>query len=263
MSKYTTEVRFVCEHYAGFDESQNYPVNEVIAKSREKVFDFPYPIYDSAYKPVLETKILKHYYTREIGEETVALWKLRLDMRLNEIMPYYNQLYKSTLLDFDPLANVNLTKDKDITNRGNNSSNSTGNVVSEIGDVGHMEGERVTTHDEDEDHWQMYSDTPQGGLNGVRAETYLTNATHNTDNLTGTLADTTEERDTTNTRNIDTDTTNNTTGNFATTEDYLEHIKGLNGNVSYSRLLKEFRETFLNIDMMIIEELSDLFINLW
>ena len=280
MSKYTTEVRYVCENYAGRNVSADYPdVNTIISQSRGKIFDFNYPIYDEAYRSVLETKILKHYYFREIGEETVALWKLRLDMRLNEIMPYYNQLYNSTLLKFNPLENTNLTKDKDVTNQGENESNTVGNVDSErvdrhtgtITDVGHMEGESITTHNESEDHWQMYSDTPQGGLNGVRGETYLTNVTHNTDSATGTLADTTEERDTTNTRTfndtntgtVDTDTTTNTTGNFTTTEDYLEHIWGLNGNTNYSRLLKEFRQTFINIDMLIIDELSDLFLNLW
>ena len=280
MSKYTTEVRYICEHFAGLDNSAGYEdVNSIISNSRESIFDFPYPIFDDAYKSVIETKILKHYYTREIGEETYGLWKLRLDTRLNEIMPYYNQLYESTLLEFDPLANVNLTKDKDIKNQGENESNTVAEIdnttdtkhTGTIGDVGHMEGESVTTHNESEDHWQMYSDTPQGGLNGVRGETYLTNVTHNTDTLTGTLADTDESRDTTNTRTFNdrvlrdnnTDSNSNTTGNFTTTEDYLEHIRGLNGNRSFSELLMQFRETFINIDLLIIDELGDLFINLW
>lgn len=279
MSKYTTEVRYICEHYAGLNESAEYSsVEDVISRSRDKIFDFSYPIYDVNYKSVLETKILKHYYTREIGEETVGLWKLRLNTRMNEIMPFYNQLYESVMLKFNPLENVNLTKDKDITNAGENASNTTTNVESEgdtthtgtVTDVGHMERESVTTHNESEDHWDMYSDTPQGGLTGVRTEEYLTNARHNTDSMTGTLADTTEERDTTNTTTFNdnihkdntTDSESNTSANFTTTEDYLEHIKGLNGK-SYSRLLMEFRETFLNIDVLIIDELSDLFLNLW
>ena len=45
-------------------------------------------------------------------------------------------------------------------------------------------------------------------------------------------------------------------------ENYLESVLGWNGK-SPSKLLQEFRETFLNIDMMIIEELSDLFFGLW
>ena len=93
MSKYTTEVRFICEQAADYDASQNYAkVSEIIDKAIPKVFDFDFPIFDETYRNVLCTKILKHYYTREICEETVGLWKLRLDTRLNEIMPFYNKL---------------------------------------------------------------------------------------------------------------------------------------------------------------------------
>ena len=46
-------------------------------------------------------------------------------------------------------------------------------------------------------------------------------------------------------------------------EDYIESISGKQGSASYSKLLTEFRNTFLNIDMMVIEELSDLFMYLW
>ena len=104
MSKYTTEVRYICESEAGLDESAGANrVDDIIANSRAKIFDFSYPIYDESYRNVLETKILKHYYTREIGLETVGLWKLKLNTKMNEIMPYYNQLYKSALLEFNPL----------------------------------------------------------------------------------------------------------------------------------------------------------------
>ena len=45
-------------------------------------------------------------------------------------------------------------------------------------------------------------------------------------------------------------------------DDYTESVIGSKG-ISDSKLLKEFRETFLNIDEMIIKRLSDLFIYLW
>jgi hypothetical protein len=55
-------------------------VNEIIDAARTSIFSFSYPIYDSQHKPELERKILKHYYTREIGAETVGLWKLWLQI---------------------------------------------------------------------------------------------------------------------------------------------------------------------------------------
>ena len=120
MANYTTQVRTICEVNAGYDESVGFgDVATVIEKSREKIFNFSYPIFDESYKSVLETKILKHYYTREIGLETVGLWKLKLDTKLNEIMPYYNQLYKSELLEFNPLYDVDLERTHNLKNDNN------------------------------------------------------------------------------------------------------------------------------------------------
>ena len=70
-----------------------------------------YPIFDENYRETLDTKILKHYYTREIGFETVGLWKFKLNTKMNEIMDYYNQLYESALLEFNPFDNTNLLRD--------------------------------------------------------------------------------------------------------------------------------------------------------
>lgn len=225
MSKYTTEVRFICETFAGYDSSQGgNSVDEVVSKARDKVFNFNYPIFDENYKEVLETKILKHYYTREIGEETVGLWQLRLNTRLNEIMPYYNKLYQSEMIEFDPM-NTNVIektggrKEKeDVSNVTGNSSNS-----------------GSTSYDK-------YSDTPQGGLSGIDSDTYLTNA-----------------RKVTNSTNNASNTDFNGGRNYE--DEYFENIKGYNG-IS-SELLMKYRETFLNIDVQIINELKDLFINLW
>ena len=109
MSKYTTEIRFICEDAAGYDESKGYAdVDEIISKSIDKIFSFDFPLFDGQYRDVLCTKILRHYYTREIGFETVGLWRLKLQTKLNEIMPYYNQLYLSELLKFNPLYDVDL-----------------------------------------------------------------------------------------------------------------------------------------------------------
>ena len=55
----------------------------------------------------------------------------------------------------------------------------------------------------------------------------------------------------------------NATDKYNSTESYLLHVTGKQAGASYSKLLKEFRETFLNIDMEIINALGDLFINLW
>jgi hypothetical protein len=116
MSIYTTEVRYICETMAGYDVSQGFSkIDEILDKAVPKVFDFEWPIFDEEYRVPLEKKILRYFYTREIGCETYGLWKLMLQNKLCEIMPYYNQLYKSELL----MAGVNPLTDVDYTKSGN------------------------------------------------------------------------------------------------------------------------------------------------
>ena len=79
MSKYTTEVRYICEVNADLDESKGFNnVDEIITEAAPKIFDFEFPIYDEAYRLPFEKMILRHFYMREIGLETVGLWKLKL-----------------------------------------------------------------------------------------------------------------------------------------------------------------------------------------
>lgn len=63
-----------------------------------------YPIFDESYRPRLNEKILSHYWYYEIGQETPDRFNHYLRTRMGEIMPYYNQLYMSELIKFDPLA---------------------------------------------------------------------------------------------------------------------------------------------------------------
>lgn len=263
MSKYTTEVRFICEQVSGLDESVGYNnVEEVISSARPKIFDFSYPIFDDAYKPVLETKILKHYYTREIGQETYGLWKLRLNAKMNEIMPYYNKLYESELIEFNPLY------DTDINTIGHRDDSGTGSSDTTLGgqDVETRGGSDTYTEAMKNDEWRLFSDTPQGGIDGIEAASdpslnskgYLTNATH-------ILGDTDGSENTTEyggTRTTDYGRTSDTDIAHDNDIDYTEHVYGYRGR-NPSKSLKEFRETFLNIDMLVINELKDLFFQLW
>ena len=231
MSKYTTEVRYICEHFSQLNDSVGYyKVDEVIEKSREKIFNFEYPIFDEKYRSVIETKILKHYYTREIGFESVGLWLLKLETKLNEVMPFYNQFYKSNLLEFNPFYDVDVkTTSKRQTN---------GNTTTKSKDS--------TNVDNDSTDRNLYSDTPQGSLKNVENETYLTNATKNiSENKTNSVSN------------------SNTENNINNLDDYIENVVGKRGGESYSKMLLDFRKTFINVDMMIIEDLSDLFMNLY
>ena len=255
MSKYTTEVRFICESYAGLTESTGYSnAEQVIENSRSQIFDFSYPIFDEAYKSTLESKILLHYYTREICEETVGLWKLRLWRKMAEIMPYYNQLYNSAKLEYEPFYDVDITRQHNTEKEGSQESTGSGTSGSESSST----TETNSSADVTTKGLNMYSDTPQGAVTNLENETYLTNATKDTNDQQTTSNQSTKDSYTVN--NTYQDSLNQTTND---TENYLETVKGKQGSASYSKMLQEYRETFLNIDMMVIEELDDLFFGLW
>lgn len=253
MSKYTTEVRFICENSAGLSESEGADnVDSILDRCWNKVFNFDFPIFDENYRQILCRKILKHYYTREIAHETVGRWKLALNAKLNEIMPYYNQLYKSELLEFNPFYDVDLTRSREGSGTSNKTSN---NTETNIGTSKNVSSESGTNNT---DTLNRFSDTPQNSMDtqGIADSVPLTTVTKvNEDNTT------TNESTDTLTRN---DTkTGNGTENINNTDKYIETVKGKQGTENYSSLLKKFRETFLNIDMMIIEDCSDCFFTLW
>ena len=219
MSKYTTEVRFICEQVASYSESQGGKnVDQVLNNSWNKIFDNSWSIFDEGYRKVLCKKILKHYYTREICAESAGLWIMWLNRRMSEIMPYYNQLYESEKLKFDPLTDTDVTTTSNRKIDTVNNENTTNNNISR----------------------DLYSDTPQGALQGVESETYLTDA-----------------------RKISNNGSSNSSGSGNSNDDYFENIKGKRGGENYSDMLKKYRDTFLNIDMLVINELEDLFFNLW
>lgn len=283
MSKYTTEVRYICESMAGLNQSEGYmSVSDIIEKSIPKIFDFNFPIFDENYRGVLERKILKHYYTREIGLETYGLWKLKLDTKLNEIMDYYNQLYKSALLEFNPFYDTDLTRKRVIDTSGTNTSNTSKTNRSDtdvtMDKTVSVDGTNSTEYSDTDasnnniNRKNLYSDTPQGAIDELEANRYLTNATidNNVENLSrksngegSNKIDSTEEQSGNTRTEVSGNENENYQSNIKNLENYIEEVKGKAGGSNYSKLLKEFRETFLNIDMMIINDLSDLFMNLW
>ena len=195
MSKYTTELRYLIQ--SGFDLGLN-----------------DYPIFDENYRSKLNEKILNHYYMREIGFETAGLFKRYLNVKMNEIMPYYNQLYLSAQIEFDPLETYSTNEQYERKTTGDNTSQD--------------EGENKS----------LQNDTPMGSLQDPFSENYATTSQK-------------------------TNATNTTKLNSSENEKYSRKLSGKNDSKSNSQLLMEYRQSFLNIDMLIIEELDVLFMQLW
>lgn len=274
MSKYTTELRYICEYEAGCDESKGYnDVNDIVTAAAPKIFA-NFPIFDENYRIPLETKILKHYYTREIAAETVGLFKLWLDTKMSEIMPYYNKLYESELLKFDPLTDVDLKTNKAGTNLTNENSSDKHTAASVENENRNTESTANANSTEFSNetantiNWNKFSATPQGSISDLEADRYLTNATKVTNDDTSenftNSTNVNDKQDTESRNRVSTDDKNIDHNKvISNIDDYIENIKGKRGGTSYSKMLEEFRATFLNIDLMIIEELKDLFFKLW
>lgn len=185
-----------------------------------------YPIFDDAYRLGLNQKIIDHYWNREIGLETVSQFVFNLRRKMNEIMPQYNQLYKSTQLQFDPLLSIDLATIRDDTANEKTTANNTQNTTTS------QASKARTTH----------LDTPQTELQGD--EDYASSgdvSQSNTVGAGGLLA--------------------NSNGESDTTMNGKSSTKGRQG--SAARLLTEYRSTLINVDMMVVSELNELFMNVW
>ena len=92
MSKYTIEI------------------NQLVNDLDFNLFDFEYNLYDNELKSVFEKKFIDHFYFYEIGLTPIARFKKALQIKLNDIYPYFNQLYQTELRcnDIDFMLNKDL-----------------------------------------------------------------------------------------------------------------------------------------------------------
>ena len=338
MSHYTTTVRAICETAAGLTSDVGYnDVNQVLNGSWNKIFE-AFPIYEEAHREILCKKILRHYYMDEIAFETVGLWKLELNTKMQEIMPKYNELYSISASITNPLYNKNVVKefegnvtdDKTSTRTDNLKDTHSGGVKTvtsstrtddltdtnggklitdtdstrtdnlsakkTVGTDTTVSSEATTSSDVD----TYSSDTPQGSLSDVKSGRYMTSAnisdsttttkgkdttaTDTTDTTVNTGRQTTASTDTvTDSRTLKktgtvkdegtstvTDTsavahtgTVSDVGKTVSDSQHTERVTGYDGSEIQGELLAKYSTSIINIDMMIISELSGLFMQIW
>jgi hypothetical protein len=182
--------------------------------------------FNPEHKVQLVGKIMDHYWNREIGQETLPMFQLAMRRKMNEIMPYYNKLYETETFEFDPMSTIKLH---------------TINSGTEVQNV-EVESDGTQNTDNHSATRTVQSAFPQTMLNG--SGDYATSgADANTDTDGNTTAHDSKSSDST----TDTDTETNVEG-------YQAYP---------SNLLTQYRQTILNIDMLIIAELDDCFMQIW
>lgn len=224
MSQFTTELRNIVNQTldsAGVPRTEeNWP------RAYAMIGLDDYPIFQEAYRSTLNDKIIRRYWVREIGGETVALFRMFLRRTMHEIMPYYNQMYESLALadQIQPLVDHKRTIAEDAAGRASNQASTNATSAS-------------TGQD-------LFNDTPMSALNidNVKSGKYLS------------TADFTEATTTDNGRSDSSAAYDNALSRTETGHDKPE-----------SELLLLWRSTFVNIDLEIVESeaVSSCFMGLW
>lgn len=246
MSKYTTEVRWICESKSQFsiEELPNKSVDEIIDAAWQRIFDFDFNFYNNDWNERIAKAVLKYYYTREIGLETVGLWKLKLNTRIMEITGKYRPLIEAvehlTFQDF--ISNYKYT--------GNNLR--TDNLAdTRTNDLQSQRTDNLTRQDDAESK-DKFSDTPQNGLTAVEQGNYLSSyrnvVTSDTVRDTGTQT----TKDTGTQTDAHTGTQNTTYGET-----------GYKGGPTVADFVSKIEYERFNIVGKIVYEFSDLFFLLW
>nr|DAX00802.1 MAG TPA: Lower collar protein [Bacteriophage sp.] len=204
MSKYTLEI------------------NQIVNDLDFNLFDFDYNLYDNELKSAFEKKFIDHFYFYEIGLTPIARFKKALQIKLNDIYPYFKQLYQTELRcnDIDFMLNKDLKEQYTRELTGNSSVN------------------QSSTSTSNDTSLNINNDTPQNKIDDL--DNFMTSASKNTDNST-----------------MNSSGTNSAENN--STETYSLVSQGNIGVTSSAELLEKWRNVIINIDQLIFEECNDLF----
>ena len=187
MSKYTMELRelftpikfnppfYTREEVENF--FKDYEITDYLTPEQIKVIEDT----NLWSKDKLARKIVDHYYMREIGQETIALWKHYVKVTMQELMEEYLPLIYSSAIQYDPLVNVDYTETFERTANNTGNANSSGlGVASDtpqgrISKTGILRGDYASTTSASENETNSSSDSEENytkrikGNSGVSA----------------------------------------------------------------------------------------------
>lgn len=224
------------ESIVNYGKDDKTKIKDLAKIGRTTIFDFDYPLSNKISKEDFECMILNHYMTRRIGFDTPTLFKIQLNVKLNEIMPLYNKM-------FDSIDGWNIFNDGEKTNRygsDNREINTQENINSNTTNELHNESNSQNISD------RRKSDTPQNELDNVKEGKYVTEYNYDTNNA--------------NDESSSNGTSQNETTNIHNTNDdniYNETIEKTNANKV--EILKQMQQEIKSIYSLIFNDLDDLF----
>lgn len=191
-------------------------------------------------REVLNQKLLNHYKYREIGFESIHRFLDELEIAMNEIMPYYNQMYKSVEIMAkieDPFGNVDVTEtfkeERTDTSKTNTKSNA--NDSTETNSTVNSNAKNVS------------SETPQTEINTPAEE--INDISH-ADNVSWNKATSSDNTSSSGSNHTDAESNGESSG----TVEHTFTKKGNQGVNTYAHDMVEFRTSIIDVTMQILDD---------
>ena len=235
MATYTMELRTLIETY------------------HTDIFNFDYAFYsdNGEEKKAFEEFFINHFYYHEIGCETYSRWHHLLKSKLQLIMPYYEQLYQTQWqrIGKDMMNSKDLVETTTHTLTSHLSGSQEQQATSESHSQAEGSGEGTGQVNDLES-------SLDNGVPQVHLETDLTRKS---------------QSDSTSTTSTQTSATDNTTNESTLTNQQQNQLeekttfssKGDIGIQTPAYAITEWRKVIINLNQMILEDLSSLFIQIY
>lgn len=217
-----------------------------------------YPIWSEGHRTELNSRIIRHYFLREIGVETVEMFGYYVDEAMRLIMPAYNKLYESALIDVahmlgksvDSLIQDLHNREFDRTDSGKRDSSgedksTSSNTSSGTSDV---------TESTDTNSTSRNLDTPQSQVT-LLDDGYLTDASKGEEaqERTGSTETSSKGSGTLDTSSTASETTSATRGETTHEDTTHTHTQTETDPRYYAQLVTLGRK-LLDVDRMVIED---------
>lgn len=219
------------ESIVNYGQDEKTKISNLAKEGRTTFFDFDYPLTNNITKEQFETMILNNFITRRIGFDTLTTFKIKLNVKLNSIMPKYNKM-------FDALENWNIFNDGEVTTETGTDERQTTNTTQNT-----LSNSSTTQSSSTSD--RRNSELPQDQLENLQDGTYVGVYNYDTDTSNG----------------QDSSTSNGSaTSNGTDNNEYTKEIR--RSPADKIAIMKEMQENINSIYEMIFKDLECLFYQL-
>lgn len=199
MARYSLNLSEICEQVTGLNFNTLTEVNPF--DRIDTIADAAAPILVSDRYDLLDNDedknsflrmLIEHYWEYEVCALTPSDFILRLNRKLNEIAPLFNQRYESMKMEFPVFQDVNVWTDGQV-DRTSETQNHLDTTIK------HSDEDTVTDKRKErgssdtgygkaniipkDTKWDYDNDTPQNSISGITDQDYLTNYSKHTDEV--------------------------------------------------------------------------------